>query len=181
MSENNINPALAEMDVAQDNMATYAMLLKRAQSSLTASMQAFERANENSLTGDCSTSKQITHKLRQQYKALTDLTSAIIGTLDAPAFSRMIATAPNSSPQLLALLECLPEEEKDLLNTAFSALVILGRGEMEYLSAEQKELAQRILPLTYSETETSAMFAKRTFPLASHNRQTSSLSEELCT
>lgn len=152
MSENKVNPALAEMDVAQDSMATYALLLKRAQSSLTASMQAFERANETSLTGDCPTSQQITQKLRQQYAALINLTDALVGTLEAPAFSKMIATAPNWSPQLLALLELLPDSEKDLLNTAFSVLVVLGRGEMEYLSAEQVELARSILPLTYLET-----------------------------
>lgn len=149
MSGTNANPALAHMDVAQDELATYAMLLNRAQSSLTASMQAFERANETSRAGSCSTSKQITQKLREQYKALANLTDAIAGTLTAPTFSRMIATAPNSSPQLLALLELLPESEKELLNMAFSVLVVLGQGEMEYLSAEQKELAQRILPLTY--------------------------------
>lgn len=47
MSKNSINPALVHMDVALNKIATYATLLKKAQSSLTASMQAFERANEN--------------------------------------------------------------------------------------------------------------------------------------
>lgn len=154
MSENKVNPAIAHMDLAQDEMATYALLLKRAQSSLTASMQAFERASENSVTGDCRVWQELTNNYRQQYAALASLTAAIVGTLDAPTFSRMIATAPKTSPQLLALVECLPDSEKDLLNTAFSALVGLGRGEMEYLSAEQKEIVQRILPLTYLETET---------------------------
>lgn len=142
------------MDVAQDEIATYALLLKRAQSSLTASMQAFEKANKTSTTGNCQIRQELTNNLRQQYIALTNLTDAIVGTLDAPTFSRIIATAPKSSPQLVALLELLPEEEKDLLNIAFSTLVVLGQGEMEYLSAEQVELAQRILPLTYLETET---------------------------
>lgn len=154
MSNNNINPAIAEMDVAQDEIATYALLLKRAQSSLTASMQAFERANETSQSGSCPTRRQITQQLRQQYSASANLTDAIVGTLNAPTLSKMIATAPKQSPMLLALLECLPEAEKELLNTAFSALVVLGRGELEYLSAEQRELAQKILPLTYLETET---------------------------
>ncbi|KJH69792.1 hypothetical protein [Aliterella atlantica] len=154
MSETNANPALAHMDVAQDEIAIYATLLKRAQLSLTKSTQAFERANENLLTGNCPTRKQITQQIRQQYAALNNLTDAIVGTLDAPTFARMIATAPRRSPMLLALVELLPDSEKDLLNTAFSALVVLGRGEMEYLSAEQVELAQKILPLTYVEIET---------------------------
>lgn len=154
MHENSINPSLAHMDVAQNEMANYAMLIKKAQSSLTTSMQAFERANETSRAGDCPTRKRITQQIREQYKALANLTDAIVGTLDAPTFSRMIATAPKTSPQLLALLEVLPEVEKELLNTAFSALVVLGRGEMEHLSIEQRELAYRILPLTYLETET---------------------------
>lgn len=151
MSENSINPALAHMDLAQDEMATYALLLKRAQLSLTASSQAFERANETSITGNCQKRQELTNNLRGLYAALTSLTAAIVGTLDAATFSRMIATAPRRSPQLLGLLELLPEEEKDLLNTAFSVLVVLGKGEMEYLSAEQVELAQKILPLTYLE------------------------------
>ena len=148
MYENNINPALAHMDLAQNEIATYALLVKRAQSSLTNSMQAFERANETSITGNCPIRQELTGKLRQQYVALTNLTNAIVETLDAPTFSRIIATAPKTSPQLLALLKLLPEAEKDLLNTAFSILFVLGQGEMEYLSAEQKELAGSILHLT---------------------------------
>ncbi len=152
MYENKINPALAHMDLAQNEIATYALLSKRAQSSLTNSMQAFERANETSITGNCSTRQEFTGKLKQQYLALTNFTSAIVDTLDAPIFSSIIATAPKTSPQLLSLLELLPEAEKDLLNTAFSILFVLGQGEMEYLSAEQRELAGNILRLTCLET-----------------------------
>jgi len=115
MSRNSINPALAQMDLAQDEIATYAILLKRAQSSLTASSQAFERADENSTTGNCQIRQELTNSLRGQYAALTNLTDAIIGTLDAPTFSRIIATAPQQSHWLVALLNWLPEEEKDLL------------------------------------------------------------------
>lgn len=97
MTKNSINPAIAHMDVAQNEIATYAMLLGKAQLSLTSSMQAFERANENSLTDDCPTGKQMTQKLREQYAALTNLTDAIVGTLAAPTFSRMIATAPQQN------------------------------------------------------------------------------------
>ena len=147
MSEN-INPALAHMDLAQNEIATYSVLLKRAQSSLIASSQAFERANETSITGNCRVRQELTGKLRQQYAALTSLNNAIVETLDAPTFSRIIATAPKNSPQLLALLELLPEAEKELLLAAVSILFVLGKGEMEYLSAEQIELAQSILPLT---------------------------------
>ncbi len=148
----NFNPALAHMDLAQDEIATYSVLIKRAQFSLIASSQAFERANETSTTGTCRVRQELTDKLRQQYTALTSLTNAIVETLDAPTFSRIIATAPKNSPQLLTLLELLPETEKDLLNTAFSILFVLGQGEMEYLSAEQKELAGSILRLTCLET-----------------------------
>lgn len=97
MSKNSINPAIAHMDLAQDEIATYALLLNKAQSSLIASMQAFERANENSQAGDCPTGKQITQKLREQYAALTNLTDAIVGTLANSTFSRMIANAPQQN------------------------------------------------------------------------------------
>jgi predicted DNA-binding transcriptional regulator len=66
MYESKINPALAHMDLAQNEIATYALLVKRAQSSLTASMQAFERANETSITGNCQVRQELTNKLRQQ-------------------------------------------------------------------------------------------------------------------
>lgn len=152
MYETNINLALSPMDIAQNEIATYALLLKKAQENLLASKQAFEKANETSITGNCRVRQELTGKLRQQYTALTSLTNTIVETLDAPAFSRIIATAPKTSPQLLALLELLPEAEKDLLNTAFSILFVLGQGEMEYLNAEQTELARSILRLTYLET-----------------------------
>ncbi len=148
MSENKVNPALAHMDLAQNEIATYALLLKRAQSSLIASSQAFERANENSIAGNCQVRQELTNNLRGQYAALANLTDAIVGTLDAPTFSRIIATAPNSSPQLLALLEILPKEEKDLLNVAITALFVQGRCDITFLSQEQAELARKILPLT---------------------------------
>ena len=148
MNESSINPALAYMDLAQNEIATYSVLLKEAQKTLVASSQAFERANETSITGNCRVRQELTGNLRRQYTALTSLTNAIVETLDAPTFSRIIATAPKNSPQLLALLELLPEAEKDLLNTAFSILFVLGQGEMEYLSAEQRELAGSILRLT---------------------------------
>ena len=152
MNESSINPALAHMDSAQNEIATYSVLLLMAQEVLLASSQAFERANETSITGNCQVRQELKNKLRQQYTALTSLTNAIVETLDAPTFSRIIATAPKTSPQLLSLLELLPEAEKDLLNTAFSILFVLGQGEMEYLSAEQRELAGSILRLTCLET-----------------------------
>ncbi len=55
MSENNINPALAHIDIAQNEIATYALLLKKAQENLLASKQAFDWANETSIT--CLTDK----------------------------------------------------------------------------------------------------------------------------
>ena len=152
MNESSINPALAQMDSAQNEIATYSVLLKIAQQVLLASSQAIERANKSSITRNCQVRQELTGKLRQQYVALTSLTSAIVETLDAPTFSRIIATAPKNSPQLLSLLELLPEAEKDLLNTAFSILFVLGQGEMEYLSTEQRELAGSILRLTCLET-----------------------------
>lgn len=75
MYENNINPALAQMDLAQNEVATYALLVKRAQSSLTASVRAFERANETSTTGNCPVKQELTGKLRGHYLALTHCTS----------------------------------------------------------------------------------------------------------
>ena len=138
------NPALVHMDIAQDEMATYAMLLNRAQSSLTASMQAFERANENSLTNDCPVKKQITQKLRGQYTALISLTAAIASTIAAPTLSRMISTAPNRVPQLVSLLDCLPEEERNLITVALTGL-LQAEGEDITLSEEQVSLAASIL------------------------------------
>ncbi len=144
MNENNVNPALAHMDIAQDEMATYALLLNRAQSSLTASMQAFERANENSLTGDCPVRKQITQKLRGQYAALISLTAAIVETLAAPTLSRMITAAPRRVPQLPALLECLPEVERKLITVALSSL-LQAESENLFLGKEQVNLAASII------------------------------------
>lgn len=144
MNETNFNPALAHMDVAQDEMATYAMLLSRAQSSLTESMQAFERANENSLTGDCPVRKQITEKLRGQYAALISLTAAIVETLAAPTLSRMINTTPNRAPGLVNLLDCLPEEERNLITVALTGL-LQAEGENLFLGEEQVNLAASIL------------------------------------
>ena len=145
MNESSINPALAYMDLAQNEIATYSVLLKRAQETLVASSQAFDRANETSITGNCQVRHELTNKLRQQYAALTSLTSAIIETLDAPMFSRIIATAPKHSPQLLALLDCLPYAERELLDIALTTLFIQGRSEVVFLSKEQVELAESIL------------------------------------
>lgn len=154
MYESKINPALAHMDLAQDEIAIYALLVKRAQSSLTNSMQAFERANETSITGNCPTRQELTNKLRQQYVALTLLTSAMVDTLNAPMFQRMIATAPQQcllyelpqpSHKLLALLDCLPESERELIEVAITSLLLLGRGELAFLTSDQVELAENIL------------------------------------
>jgi hypothetical protein len=132
------------MDVAQNEMATYAMLLTRAQSSLTASWQAFERANENSLTHDCPVRKQITKKLREQYTTLINLTEAIIKAITAPTLSRMISTVPNRVPGLVSLLDCLPEEERNLITIALTCL-LQAEGEGIFLSEEQVFLAANIL------------------------------------
>ena len=154
MYENNINPALAHMDLAQDEIAIYALLVKRAQFSLTASMQAFERANETSITGDCPVRQELTNKLRHQYVALTNFTSAIVDTLNAPMFQRLIATAPQQcllhelpqeSPKLLALLDCLPEAEREVIQVAVTSLLLLNRGELAHLTSGQVELAENIL------------------------------------
>ena len=145
MNENNINPALAHMDSAQNEIATYSVLLLMAQETLLASSQAFERANETSITGNCQVRQELIGKLRQQYTALTFLTSAIVETLDVPMFSRIIATAPQNSPQLLTLLDCLPEAERELLEVALTSLFIQGRSEVVFLSKEQVELAESIL------------------------------------
>lgn len=144
MKQNHTNPALAHMDVAQNEMASYAMLVKKAQLSLTASTQAFERANENSLTGDCPIKKQITQELREQYAALINLTAAISETLATPSLSRMIATAPQQAPQLVALLDCLPEPEKDLITIALISL-LQAEGEDLSIAEEQVNLAASIL------------------------------------
>ena len=153
MYENNINPALAHMDLAQDEIAVYALLVKRAQSSLTESVQAFERANETSIT-NCPVRQELTNKLKGQYLALTHFTGAIVDTLDAPMFQRLIATAPQQcllheipqeSPKLLALLDCLPEAERELLQVAITSLLLFNRGELVYLTEDQVELAKNIL------------------------------------
>ncbi|PSB29621.1 hypothetical protein [Chlorogloea sp. CCALA 695] len=154
MYENNVNPALAHMDLAQDEIAVYALLVKRAQSSLIASRQAFERANETSITGNCPVKQELTGKLRGQYLALTHFTGAIVDTLDAPLFQRVIATAPQQcllheipqeSPKLLALLDCLPEAEREVIQVAVTSLLLLNRGELAYFTQDQVELAENIL------------------------------------
>ena len=138
------NPALVHMDVAQDEIETNTMLLNRAQSSLTASWQAFERANENSLTHDCPVKKQITQNLRKHYITLISLTEAIAKAITAPTLSRMISTAPNRVPGLVSLLDCLPEEEKNLITIALTCL-LQTEGEGIFLSEEQVFLAASIL------------------------------------
>ena len=154
MYENNIHPALAHMDLAQNEVATYALLVKRAQSSLTASVQAFERASETSITGNCPVRHELTGKLRGQYIALTHFTGAIVDTLDAPMFQRLIATAPQQSllheipqesPKLLALLDCLPEAERELLQVAVTSLLLFNKGELAHLTKDQVKLAEDIL------------------------------------
>ena len=154
MYENNLNPALVHMDLAQDEIAVYALLVKRAQPSLIASRQAFERANETSITGNCQVRQELTNKLRHQYVALTNFTSAIVDTLNAPMFQRLIATAPQQcllhelpqeSLKLLALLDCLPEAERELIEVAVTSLLLLNRGELAHLTKDQVELAENIL------------------------------------
>ncbi len=142
--EQKYNPALVHMDVAQDEIATYAMLLNRAQSSLIASWQAIERANENSLTHDCPVRKQITQNLREQYTKLISLTTAIVEAIAAPTLSRMINTAPNRLPGLVSLLDCLPEEERHLITVALTGL-LQAESEDIFLSEEQVNLAASIL------------------------------------
>lgn len=144
MNENSIDLARAYMNVAQDEMATYALLLNRAQSSLTASMQAFERANENLITSNCPTSKQTTQKVREQYTLLTNLTATIAETLSAPTFSRMIEAAPKRTPQLAILLNCLPESERNLITAAINCL-LQAEGESVFLNEEQVNLAANII------------------------------------
>ncbi len=153
--EQNHNPALVHMDVAQDEIATYAMLLNRAQLSLMASTQAFERANENSLTDGCPVKKQITQKLREKYTALISLTAAIVEAIAAPTLSRMIDTAPNRVPGLVSLLDCLPEEEKNLITIALTSL-LQAEGEGIFLSEEQVFLAASIL-YAFGESSVSTM------------------------
>lgn len=154
MYENNINPTLAHMDLAQNEIATYALLVKRAQSSLTASDRAFERVNETSTTGNCPVRQKLRGKLRGYYLALTHCTSAIVDTLEKPMFQRLIATAPQQSllhelppesPKLLALLDCLLEAERELIQVAVTSLLLLNRGELAHLTSGQVELAENIL------------------------------------
>ena len=73
---------------------------------------------------------------------------------DKVAFSRIITTAPQqclqsepeqASPKLLALLDCLPEAERELIDVALTSLFIQGRSEMVFLSKEQVKLAESIL------------------------------------
>jgi hypothetical protein len=73
---------------------------------------------------------------------------------DKVAFSGIIATAPSAtlqsepeqaSPKLLALFDCLPEAERELLNVALTSLFIQGKGEITFLSKEQAKLAESIL------------------------------------
>ena len=117
-------------------------------------MQAFERANETSITGNCPVKQELTGKLRGQYIALTHFTGAIVNTLDAPIFQRLIATAPQQSllheipqesPKLLALLDCLLEAERELLQVAVTSLLLFNKGELAHLTKDQVKLAEDIL------------------------------------
>ena len=50
-----------------------------------------------------------------------------------------------NSPKLLALLDCLPEAERELIEVAVTSLLLLNRGELTYLTKDQVELAENIL------------------------------------
>lgn len=179
MNQNSANPAIAHMDAAQDEMATYALLIRRAQSFLNSSMQAFERANEHSRAGDCPTSQQITQQLREQYAALTNLTDAIVETLAAPALSRMMNTAPKQSPGLVVLLELLPEEERELIIVGLRDL-LQGESEKIFLTEEQVELTVSILyaigkeyvPTPYRETRSRQQHYQETALALMKTRET---------
>jgi len=41
-----------------------------------------------------------------------------------------------NSPKLLALLDCLPEAERELLQVAITSLLLLGRSELAYLTKD---------------------------------------------
>lgn len=146
MNQNTPNPAIEYMNAAQDEMATYSVLITRAHLFLVASEQAFKRANENSLTADCLTRRQLTAKLQKQYVALIKLTEAIQRTLAEPTLSRMVVTAPCQSPRLPALKNCLSESENLLVFTVLNCL-FESENDRQLLSEEQLQLAKKILSL----------------------------------
>ena len=85
------NPANAFMDEAQEQMATFAALISAAQTILTQSQQAFERANETSTTANCPTRLQLAAEPRKQYSALLQLAYAIARTLKEPILQKQLA------------------------------------------------------------------------------------------
>ena len=72
------------------------------------------------------------------------LTAAIVEAIAAPTLSRMINTAPNRVPGLVSLLDCLPEEERNLITVALTCL-LQAESEDIFLSEEQVNLAASIL------------------------------------
>jgi hypothetical protein len=48
-------------------------------------------------------------------------------------------------PKLLALLDCLPEAERELLQVAVTSLLLFNKGELAHLTKDQVELAENIL------------------------------------
>lgn len=138
------NPGIEYMRVAQDEMATYATLIKGAQTALLTSYQAFKKANETSMTDDWPTRKRIAANLEEQYQALKTLTEAITKTLAEPTLEKMIVSAPYNSPKLPDVSRCLPMDEERIVNIAL-AYTFWGIGGTKSLSPEQIRLAESIL------------------------------------
>lgn len=84
------------------------------------------------------------HKLLAASKQST-LTDAIVDTWAEPMFSRTTASAPlGRSLKLAALLDSLPQEERNLITVALTNL-LQAEGEDIFLSEEQVNLAASIL------------------------------------
>lgn len=83
------------------------------------------------------------HKLLAASKQST-LTNAIARTLATSMFFRTTASAPRKTPQIVTLLSCLPEVEKDLITVALTYL-LQAEGEDFLITERQVNLAASIL------------------------------------
>ncbi|KJH69753.1 hypothetical protein [Aliterella atlantica] len=83
------------------------------------------------------------HELLAASKQST-VTQEIVGTLTASKFAKTTATAPKRSLQLINLLSCLPQEERNLICVALTSL-LQAEGEDFSITEQQVNLAASIL------------------------------------
>ncbi|MGE5659465.1 MAG: hypothetical protein ACM37W_22965 [Actinomycetota bacterium] len=138
-----LNPAIACMNEAQEQMATFAALMQVAQTVLNQSQQAFEKANATSTTANC---PQLVASLREHYSALFHLTKAISHSLQTPSLQRMVIATSQEVLRYPAIFSCLTEPEQKVICAGIASL--LGYSHSNFLNQQDGDIAERLLETT---------------------------------